>query len=99
MNPRYRRLLIPGLLIALLVIVVVSSVARRADGAEVRPGPVSRITDLLGPRAQVLRPEVLDGIRDLRLRVRPPETDPEPGTPAEKADVFGEIEIRFRTEP
>lgn len=61
--------------------------------------PVSRIDDLLGPRAQVLRPEVLDGIRDLRLRVRPPETDPEPGTPAEKADVFGEIEIRFRTEP
>ena len=60
--------------------------------------PVSRIGDLLGPRARVLRPEVLDGIRDLRLRVRPPETSPEPGTPAEKADVFGEIEIRFRTE-
>lgn len=61
--------------------------------------PISRIDGLLGPRARVLRPEVLDGIRDLRLRVRPPETDPEPGTPAEKADVFGEIEIRFRTEP
>ncbi|KGN42580.1 hypothetical protein [Knoellia aerolata] len=60
--------------------------------------PVSRIGDLLGPRATVLRPEVLDGIRDLRLRVRPPETNPEPGTPVEKADVFGEIEIRFRTE-
>ncbi|GGB68598.1 hypothetical protein N798_02530 [Knoellia flava TL1] len=60
--------------------------------------PASRIGDLIGPRATVLRPEVLDGIRDLRLRVRPPVTSPEPGEPAEKADVFGEIEIRFRTE-
>ncbi len=34
MNPRYRRLLIPGLLVLLLVVVVVSSLADRADGAE-----------------------------------------------------------------
>ncbi|KGN39538.1 hypothetical protein [Knoellia subterranea] len=60
--------------------------------------PISRIGDLIGPRATVLRPEVLDGIRDLRLRVRPPAQTTEPGEPAEKADVFGEIEIRFRTE-
>ncbi|CAN7411201.1 hypothetical protein [Knoellia sp. LjRoot47] len=60
--------------------------------------PVSRIGDLVGPRATILRPEVLDGIRDLRLRVRPPLTAPEPGEPTERADVFGEIEIRFRTE-
>jgi len=42
MNPRYRRLLIPGLLLCLLVIVVVSSVAHAAV-----PGPVvvSQMTD------------------------------------------------------
>jgi hypothetical protein len=45
MNPRYRRLLIPGLLIALLVIVLVSSLARKADGAEVRPDVLSSLTD------------------------------------------------------
>lgn len=45
MNPRHRRLLIPGLLIALLVVVLVSSLARRADGAEPGPVVVSRISD------------------------------------------------------
>ena len=53
MNPRHRRLLIPGLLIALLVIVVLSSLSRRADGAELpsadvaaaRGVVVSRMTD------------------------------------------------------
>jgi hypothetical protein len=45
MNPRYRRLLIPGLLIALLVIVLVSSLSRRAEGAEARPEVVSTLTD------------------------------------------------------
>ena len=60
--------------------------------------PVSRIGDLIGPRATILRPEVLDGIRDLRLRVRPPATQPVEGEPTERADIFGEIEIRFRTE-
>ena len=45
MNPRHRRLLIPGLLIALLVVVLVSSLARRADGAEAGPDVVSRMTD------------------------------------------------------
>ncbi|GAA4124172.1 hypothetical protein GCM10022415_29910 [Knoellia locipacati] len=60
--------------------------------------PAGRIGDLVGPRATILRPEVLDGIRDLRLHVRPPVTTTEPGTPNERADVFGEIEIRFRTE-
>ncbi|MET0929533.1 MAG: hypothetical protein ABWX74_08440 [Aeromicrobium sp.] len=45
MNPRYRRLLIPGLLIALLVIVLVSSLARKADGAEARPAELSSLTD------------------------------------------------------
>jgi hypothetical protein len=45
MNPRHRRLLIPGLLVALLVVVLVSSLARRADGAEAGPDVVSRIND------------------------------------------------------
>lgn len=45
MNPRYRRLLIPGLLIALLVVVLVSSLARKADGAEARPAVLSSLTD------------------------------------------------------
>lgn len=45
MNPRYRRLLIPGLLVLLLVVVIVSSLARRADGAEAEPQVVSRMTD------------------------------------------------------
>lgn len=47
MNPRYRRLLIPGLLLILLVIVLISSLARRADGAEPGPHVVSRMTDPL----------------------------------------------------
>jgi hypothetical protein len=45
MNPRHRRLLIPGLLIALLVVVLVSSLARRADGAEASSGVVSTLGD------------------------------------------------------
>jgi len=45
MNPRHRRLLIPGLLIALLIVVLVSSLARRADGAEAGPEVVSRMSD------------------------------------------------------
>lgn len=45
MNPRYRRLLIPGLLIVLLAIVVISSLARRAEGAEAAPEVVSLISD------------------------------------------------------
>ncbi|MCW2831482.1 MAG: hypothetical protein JWP31_2174 [Aeromicrobium sp.] len=45
MNPRYRRLLIPGLLVLLMVVVVVSSLARRADGAVPDAGLVSRMSD------------------------------------------------------
>lgn len=45
MNPRHRRLLIPGLLIALLVVVLVSALARRAEGAEAGPDIVSRMSD------------------------------------------------------
>lgn len=45
MNPRYRRLLIPGLLLTLLVVVLVSSLARRADSAEPSSTPASRISD------------------------------------------------------
>ena len=45
MNPRHRRLLIPGLLIALLAIVLFSSLARKADGAETTPDVVSTIAD------------------------------------------------------
>lgn len=49
MNPRYRRVLIPGLLIVLVVVVVLTSLARAARGAE-SDGPatgttVSTITD------------------------------------------------------
>lgn len=45
MNPRHRRLLIPGLLVLLLVVVIISSLARRADGAEAKPEVISRMTD------------------------------------------------------
>lgn len=45
MNPRHRRLLIPGLLIALLAIVLFSSLARKAEGAEALPDAVSTISD------------------------------------------------------
>lgn len=45
MNPRHRRLLIPGLLVALLVVVLVSSLARRAEGAEGAPVVVSHLED------------------------------------------------------
>ena len=49
MNPRFRRLLIPGLLTALLVVVLVAAVARRADGETPQPPVastlVSRIDD------------------------------------------------------
>jgi len=45
MNPRYRRLLIPGLLIALLVIVVIGSLARKADATTAEPQVVSTLSD------------------------------------------------------
>lgn len=45
MNPRHRRLLIPGLLIGLLAIVLFSSLVRKADGAEAVPEAVSTISD------------------------------------------------------
>ena len=45
MNPRYRRLLIPGLLVLLLVIVVVSSLVQRADAVAAEPEVVCRISD------------------------------------------------------
>lgn len=47
MNPRHRRLLIPGLLIVLLVVVVVVSFVRRAEAAEPTPRSteVSRLAD------------------------------------------------------
>ena len=45
MNPRHRRLLIPGLLIALLAIVLFSSLARKAEGAEAPPETVSTLSD------------------------------------------------------
>jgi hypothetical protein len=49
MNPRYRRLLIPGLLVALLVVVLVAAITGRADGQSAEPPVestvVSRIDD------------------------------------------------------
>ncbi len=45
MNPRHRRLLIPGLLLALLVIVLISAVANRSDAAEAGPQTVSTLSD------------------------------------------------------
>lgn len=45
MNPRHRRLLIPGLLVALLIVVLVASLARRADGATSEPTIVSHLDD------------------------------------------------------
>lgn len=44
MNPRHRRLLFPGLLIALLIVVVVSALANKADAA-VNDGKISQFTD------------------------------------------------------
>ena len=51
MNPKYRRLLIPGLLIALLIVVVVASLAGKSEAAEAKPVAVlsdSRITESSG---------------------------------------------------
>lgn len=51
MNPRHRRLLIPGLLLALIAIVVVASLIDRADAATERPAVVlsdPRITESSG---------------------------------------------------
>jgi WD40 repeat protein len=45
MNPRYRRLLIPGLLLALLAIVVIASLAGKADAATAEPEAVSTLSD------------------------------------------------------
>lgn len=45
MNPRHRRLLIPGLLIALLAIVVIASLAGKADAATAEPEVVSTLSD------------------------------------------------------
>ncbi|MBC9226151.1 hypothetical protein GL325_07455 [Aeromicrobium sp. 636] len=45
MNPRHRRLLIPGLLLALIVVVVVASLIDRADAAVAEP-----VTTLSDPR-------------------------------------------------
>jgi len=45
MNPRYRRWLIPGLLIALLVVVVIASLAGKADAETSAPQVVSRLSD------------------------------------------------------
>ncbi|KAA1379721.1 hypothetical protein [Aeromicrobium fastidiosum] len=45
MNPRHRRLLIPGLLIVLLVVVLISSVTGRSDGATAQPEVVSTLSD------------------------------------------------------
>jgi hypothetical protein len=45
MNPRYRRLLIPGLLVTLVVVALLGSLRERAQGAESGPVEVSRITD------------------------------------------------------
>lgn len=58
----------------------------------------TRLRLIESARTLAFRPEVLDGIRDLKLLVRPPATSTTPGEPEERADVFGEIEIRFRTE-
>lgn len=57
MSPRYRRALIPGLLVALLVAVVVAAVTGRAradDGADGTPGRVSTITDARLPESSGL---------------------------------------------
>lgn len=45
MNPRHRRLLIPGLLIALLVVVVIASLAGKADAAGDAPQQVGTLSD------------------------------------------------------
>lgn len=44
MNPRHRRLLFPGLLIALLIVVVVSALANKAEAAD-NDGKISQFTD------------------------------------------------------
>ena len=52
MNPRHRRLLIPGLLVVLVVVVVVASIARRADAVELagRTAPSKVVSTISDPR-------------------------------------------------
>lgn len=60
----------------------------------VRVGALDRLVTM----RPVLSASVLDSIRDLRLTVRPPTAD-DPATPGTtRADVYGEVEIRFHTE-
>ncbi|MGH1561792.1 hypothetical protein [Mumia sp. DW29H23] len=56
MNPRHRRALIPGLLVILLVIVLVTALARQARAADAEPQvePVSTITDARVPESSAL---------------------------------------------
>ncbi|MDO9380557.1 MAG: hypothetical protein Q7T56_17065 [Nocardioidaceae bacterium] len=62
MNPRYRRLIIPGLLVALLVVVVVSAITSRADADD--GGYVSGGDDSTGA---VAAHERVSTIRDPRV--------------------------------
>lgn len=67
-----------------------------ARPAVVRGGILSGLTGLTAVRP-VLSAGVLDSIRDLRLTVRPPTAD-DTTTGTTRADVYGEVEIRFHTE-
>lgn len=49
MNPRHRRLLIPGLLVVLIVVVVTASISGRVDAAD-QPGSTSQVSVLSDPR-------------------------------------------------
>jgi hypothetical protein len=70
------------------------AVAAPAVVPSVRAGALDRLATM----RPVLSAGVLDSIRDLRLTVRPPAAD-DPATPgATRADVYGEVEIRFHTE-
>jgi hypothetical protein len=48
MNPRHRRLLIPGLLTVLIVVVLLTSLARSAKGATVAPGAAGQVVSTIG---------------------------------------------------
>ena len=67
MHPRYRRLLIPGLLVGLVVVVVIASLAQKADAAESTTVSViddPRITEASGLAISLAHPDLVYVIND-----------------------------------
>ncbi len=69
MNPRYRRLLIPGLLVALVVVAAVSALIQKASAESAGPGVVSviddsRITEASGLAISQKHPDLVYVVND-----------------------------------